>query len=37
MDTSTIDQAYGQLQGEFQDVAGSVQALAEKMQTAAFR
>jgi uncharacterized protein YhaN len=35
MDTSTIDQAYGQLQAEFQDVAKSVQALAEKLQTAA--
>jgi uncharacterized protein YhaN len=35
MDTSTIDQAYGQLQAEFQDVAKSVQALAEKLQAAA--
>jgi uncharacterized phage infection (PIP) family protein YhgE len=35
MDTSSIDQAYGQLQAEFQDVAKSVQALAEKMQSAA--
>jgi uncharacterized protein YhaN len=35
MDTSSIDQAYGQLQAEFQDVAKSVQALAEKLQTAA--
>jgi phosphoglycerate-specific signal transduction histidine kinase len=35
MDTSTIDQAYGQLQGEFQDVAKSVQALAGKLQAAA--
>ncbi len=35
MDTSTIDQAYGQLQTEFQDVAKSIQALAEKLQTAA--
>jgi phosphoglycerate-specific signal transduction histidine kinase len=35
MDTSTIDQAYGQLQGEFQDVARSIQTLAEKLQTAA--
>jgi HSP90 family molecular chaperone len=34
MDTSTIDQAYGQLQAEFQDVAKSVQALAEKLQAA---
>lgn len=32
MDTSTIDQAYAQLQAEFQDVAKSVQALAEKLQ-----
>ena len=35
MDTSTIDQAYGQLQAEFQDVAKSVQELAEKLQAAA--
>ncbi len=35
MDTSTIDQAYGQLQAEFQDVAKSVQTLAEKLQAAA--
>jgi hypothetical protein len=35
MDTSSIDQAYGQLQGEFQDVAKSVQTLAEKLQAAA--
>lgn len=35
MDTATIDQAYGQLQGEFQDVARSIQALAEKLQAAA--
>ena len=35
MDTQTIDQAYQQLQTEFQDVAQSVQALAAKMQTAA--
>ena len=34
MDTATIDQAYGQLQGEFQDVAKSVQELAGKLQTA---
>jgi hypothetical protein len=34
MDTSTIDQAYGQLQGEFQDVAKSVQELAGKLQAA---
>jgi hypothetical protein len=35
MDISTIDQAYGQLQGEFQDVARSIQTLAEKLQNAA--
>lgn len=35
MDTSSIDQAYGQLQAEFKDVAKSIQALAEKLQTAA--
>jgi small-conductance mechanosensitive channel len=34
MDTATIDQAYGQLQAEFQDVAKSVQELAEKLQAA---
>lgn len=34
MDSSSIDQAYGQLQSEFQDVAKSIQALAEKLQTA---
>ena len=34
MDTATIDQAYGQLQGEFQDVAKSVQELAGKLQAA---
>ena len=34
MDTQTIDQAYAQLQTEFQDVAKTVQALAEKMQAA---
>ena len=34
MDTSTIDQAYGQLQAEFQDVAKSVQELAGKLQAA---
>ena len=28
MDTSTIDQAYQQLQTEFQDVANSIQTLA---------
>ena len=32
MDTATIDQAYGQLQDEFQDVAKSVQELAGKLQ-----
>src|ERR1700761_9177057 len=35
METSQIDQAYGQLQAEFQDVARSVQGLAEKLQAAA--
>lgn len=35
MDTSTVDQAYGQLQTEFQDVAKSVQTLAEKLRSAA--
>lgn len=35
MDTSTIDQTYGQLQAEFQDVAKSVQELAGKLQAAA--
>jgi small-conductance mechanosensitive channel len=35
MDTATIDQAYGQLQAEFQDVAKSVQELAGKLQAAA--
>lgn len=34
MDTETIDQEYGQLQTEFDDVAKSVQALAEKLQAA---
>ena len=34
MDTSTIDQAYGRLQGEFEDVAKSVQELAGKLQAA---
>lgn len=34
MDTSTIDQEFGQLQAEFQDVAKTVQALATKMQAA---
>ena len=35
MDTSSIDQAYGQLQTEFQDVAKSIGGLAEKLQAAA--
>ncbi|HWC86199.1 MAG TPA: hypothetical protein VG388_06655 [Solirubrobacteraceae bacterium] len=35
MDTATIDQAYGRLQAEFQDVAKSVQDLAGKLQAAA--
>ncbi|HEY5195745.1 MAG TPA: hypothetical protein VIJ51_01825 [Solirubrobacteraceae bacterium] len=35
MDTATIDQAYSQLQTEFQDVAQTVQALAQKLQHAA--
>ncbi|HWF24662.1 MAG TPA: hypothetical protein VG275_04405 [Solirubrobacteraceae bacterium] len=35
MDTATIDQAYGRLQGEFEDVAKSVQELAGKLQAAA--
>ena len=34
MDTASIDQAYGQLQAEFQDVAKSVQELAGKLQAA---
>jgi hypothetical protein len=34
MDTQTIDQEYEKLQTEFQDVAGSVKALATKLQTA---
>ena len=34
MDTSTIDQAYGQLRSDFQDVAKSIQTLAEKLQAA---
>jgi hypothetical protein len=34
VDTQTIDQAYQQLQVEFQDVAKTVQDLAEKMQAA---
>jgi hypothetical protein len=35
MDTATIDQAYSQLQTEFQDVAQTVQGLAKKLQEAA--
>jgi hypothetical protein len=35
MDTQTIDQEYEKLQGEFADVAKTVQGLAEKMQAAA--
>jgi hypothetical protein len=35
MDTQTIDREYEQLQAEFQDVAVTVQGLAEKMQAAA--
>ncbi|HWH10064.1 MAG TPA: hypothetical protein VG165_02980 [Solirubrobacteraceae bacterium] len=35
MDTATIDQAYSQLQTEFQEVAQSVQSLAQKLQRAA--
>jgi seryl-tRNA synthetase len=34
MDATTIDQEFEQLQAEFQDVAKTVQALAEKMQAA---
>jgi uncharacterized protein YoxC len=34
MDTETIDQEYEKLQTEFQDVAKTVQGLAEKMQAA---
>jgi hypothetical protein len=34
MDTTTIDQAYNQLQTEFQDVAQTVQGLAAKLQRA---
>lgn len=35
MDTQTIDQEYEQLETEFQDVAKSVAALADKLQAAA--
>jgi hypothetical protein len=31
MDATTIDQVFEQLQAEFQDVAKTVQALAEKI------
>ena len=34
MDTQTIDQEYAKLEGEFEDVAKTVQGLAEKMQAA---
>src|ERR1700733_13308924 len=34
MDTSRIDQTYQQLQTEFQDVANSIQTLAQKLQAA---
>ena len=34
MDTQTIDQEYEKLQAEFQDVAKTVKALADKLQTA---
>jgi hypothetical protein len=34
MDTQTIDQEYEKLQGEFADVAKTVQGLAEKLQAA---
>ena len=34
MDAQTIDQEYAKLQSEFQDVAKTVQGLAEKMQAA---
>ena len=34
MDTETIDQEYGKLEGEFEDVAKTVQALVVKMQAA---
>ena len=35
MEIATIDQAYGQLQTEFQDVTNSIQTLAQKLQEAA--
>ncbi len=34
MDATTIDQEFEQLQAEFQDVAKTVEGLAEKMQAA---
>ena len=34
MDTATIDQEFEKLQGEFGDVATTVQALAQKLQAA---
>jgi small-conductance mechanosensitive channel len=34
MDTATIDQEFEKLQGEFDDVAKTVQALAQKLQAA---
>jgi uncharacterized protein (DUF885 family) len=34
MDTQTIDQEYAQLQTEFQDVANTIQSLAQKLQKA---
>jgi hypothetical protein len=34
MDTATIDQEFEKLEGEFEDVAKTVQALAQKMQAA---
>jgi hypothetical protein len=34
MDTDTIDQEYGKLEGEFEDVVKTVQALADKLQAA---
>jgi small-conductance mechanosensitive channel len=35
MDTQTVDEEFGKLQTEFQDVAKTVQTLAEKLQAAA--
>jgi hypothetical protein len=34
MDTATFDQAYQRLQTEFQDIANSIQTLAQKLQAA---